>query len=55
MKGAIVRGIDPAREGEVTDLAATNADVLQLLQPGSFNIVLGQELARQMGVSVGTR
>ena len=55
MKGAIVRGIDPAREGEVTDLAATNADVLQLLQPGSFNIVLGQELARQMGVSVGNK
>ena len=53
MKGAIVRGIDPAREGEVTDLAATNAEVLNLLTPGSFNIVLGQELARQMGVSVG--
>lgn len=53
MKGAIVRGIDPAREGEVTDLAATNADVLKLLTPGAFNIVLGQELARQMGVSVG--
>ena len=53
MKGAIVRGIDPSREGEVTDLAATNADVLKLLTPGSFNIVLGQELARQLGVSVG--
>ena len=53
MKGAIVRGIDPAREGEVTDLAATNADVLKLLTPGTFNIVLGQELARQMGVQVG--
>ena len=53
MKGAIVRGIDPALEGEVTDLAATNADVLKLLTPGSFNIVLGQELARQLGVSVG--
>ena len=53
MKGAIVRGIDPAREGEVTDLAATNADVLKLLTPGTFNIVLGQELARQMGVGVG--
>ena len=53
MKGAIVRGIDPAREGEVTDLAATNADVLKLLTPGSFNIVLGQELARQLGVGVG--
>ncbi len=55
MKGAIVRGIDPAREGEVTDLAATNADVLKLLEPGSFNIVLGQELARQMGVGVGDK
>ena len=53
MKGAIVRGIDPAREGEVTDLAATNAEVLQRLTPGSFHIVLGQELARQLGVQVG--
>lgn len=53
MKGAIVRGIDPAREGEVTDLAAANADVLKLLTPGAFNIVLGQELARQLGVGVG--
>ena len=53
MKGAIVRGIDPAREGEVTDLAAANAQVLQRLVPGAFNIVLGQELARQMGVGEG--
>lgn len=53
MKGVVVRGIDPAREGEVTDLAASNAQVLQRLTPGSFNIVLGQELARQMGVGVG--
>jgi lipoprotein-releasing system permease protein len=34
MKGALVRGIDPAREGEVTDVAATNAEVLQRLVPG---------------------
>lgn len=53
MKGVIVRGIDPQREGEVTDLAAANAQVLQQLTPGSFNIVLGQELAHQMGVQVG--
>lgn len=53
MKGVIVRGIDPEREGEVTDLAAANAQVLQQLTPGSFNIVLGQELAHQMGVQVG--
>ena len=53
MKGALVRGIDPAREGEVTDLAAANAEVLQRLTPGSFNVVLGVELARQMGVQAG--
>ncbi len=53
MRGALVRGIDPAREGEVTDLAAANADVLKRLTPGAFNIVLGQELARQLGVGVG--
>lgn len=53
MKGVIVRGIDPQREGEVTDLAAANAQVLQQLTPGSFNIVLGHELAHQMGVQVG--
>ena len=53
MKGAIVRGIDPSREGEVTDLAATNGQVLNTLASGSFNIVLGQELAKQLGVGVG--
>ena len=53
MKGTLVRGIDPAREGEVTDLAAANTEVLQQLTPGSFNIVLGQELARQLGVGKG--
>src|SRR5947207_979854 len=31
MKGTLVRGIDPAREGEVTDVAATNAEVLKRL------------------------
>ena len=41
MQGVLVRGIDPAHEGEVTDLAATNTEVLQALQPGSFAIVLG--------------
>ena len=53
MRGAMVRGIDPAREGEVTDLAADNAAVLARLVPGSFGVVLGVELARQMGVAEG--
>jgi lipoprotein-releasing system permease protein len=53
MRGAIVRGIDPAREGEVTDLAATLKPVLARLVPGQFGIVLGAELARNLGVREG--
>ena len=53
MKGAMVRGIDPSREGEVTDLASANPAVLQTLTPGSFHVVLGVELAHSLGVRVG--
>ena len=53
MKGALVRGIDPALEGEVTDLAATNPAVLARLEPGAFRVVLGVELARALGVHEG--
>ncbi len=55
MKGVLLRGIDPALEGDVTDLAAAQPEVLQQLQPGQFRIVLGLELARQLGVRVGDR
>ncbi len=55
MKGVLLRGIDPALEGAVTDLAAAQPEVLQQLQPGQFRIVLGLELARQLGVRVGDR
>jgi lipoprotein-releasing system permease protein len=54
MKGVLVRGIDPAREPEVTDLAGVLKDtVLSRLQPGGFGIVLGGELARSLGVREG--
>ncbi len=53
MRGAIVRGIDPAHEHEVTDLAAGMRPVLQKLVPGEFGVVLGAELARQLGVREG--
>jgi lipoprotein-releasing system permease protein len=53
MRGAIVRGIDPAHEGEVTDLAANMQPVLAKLVPGQFGVVLGAELARALGVRVG--
>ena len=54
MKGALVRGIDPALEHEVTDLATVvKPDVLARLTSGSCGVVLGSELARSLGVRQG--
>ncbi len=53
MKGALVRGIDPAHEGEVTELATANAQAIAQLLPGEFRVVLGTELARSLGVRLG--
>ena len=54
MKGSVVRGIDPAHEGEVTDLgAALRGRALERLVAGEFGIVLGSELARSLGVREG--
>jgi len=53
MKGTLVRGIDPALEHEVTDLAEANAQALNQLVPGEFRVVLGIELARSLGVRAG--
>jgi lipoprotein-releasing system permease protein len=54
MRGAVVRGINPAEEARVTPLAAQlQGGVLAKLQPGAWNIVLGVELARMLRVRVG--
>ena len=56
MKGAIVRGVDPALESQVTDLAAAQpGGALSRLVPGEFGIVLGRDLARQLGVQEGDK
>ena len=56
MKGVMVRGIDPALEHEVTDLAnGAQAAVLKQLAPGGFGVVLGAELARALGVHAGDK
>ena len=56
VRGAIVRGIDPALENTVADFAThMKSGSLESLQPGSFNIVLGSDLARALGVVTGDR
>eukprot|EP01032_Pedospumella_encystans_P018003 gene18003-20509_t len=54
MKGVLVRGIDPALEPEVTDLSSeAQAGVLARLVPREFGIVLGADLAQNLGVQSG--
>ncbi|CAG1001252.1 Lipoprotein-releasing system transmembrane protein LolE [Burkholderiales bacterium] len=52
-RGAIVRGIDPAREDSVADIGShMRRGALADLKPGAFGIVLGAELARALGVTL---
>ncbi|MDH4046778.1 MAG: lipoprotein-releasing ABC transporter permease subunit [Gammaproteobacteria bacterium] len=56
LSGAEVRGIDPLMEADVSGIAAVVTDGdLSGLQPGSFNIVLGNELARALQAQVGDK
>ncbi len=54
MQGVMVRGIDPALEPQVTEVAAQLKDtLLPQLTPGRFGILLGNDLARKLGVMTG--
>ena len=54
MRGTLVRGIDPAQEPNITELAQQLKDgPLARLVPGEFGIILGGELARALGVGRG--
>ena len=56
MRGALVRGIEPELEPKVSDFTLQlPPKVRASLQAGSFNVVLGGELALAMGVQVGDR
>ncbi|AKJ30520.1 lipoprotein-releasing ABC transporter permease subunit [Caldimonas brevitalea] len=56
MRGVMVRGISPTDEPSVTPLAQQLKDtVLARLVPGEWGIVLGGELARQLGVRQGDK
>lgn len=53
-QGALLRGVLPERESEVSELADKMvAGKLTDLQPGAFNILLGKELALWLGVDLG--
>ena len=56
VRGAVIRGIDPALEATVSDLAQKmKRGKLEVLQAGEFNVVLGAELARALGVLPGDK
>jgi len=54
MRGVMVRGVLPGDEPKVTPMAGKLAsEVLNELQAGQWKMLIGQELARQLGVQVG--
>ena len=56
MRGALLRGISPAEEAGVTPLGAQlQSSTFARLKPGEWNIVLGIELARALGVREGEK
>lgn len=56
VRGAMVRGILPADEDRVADFSKTmRVGTLDALQPGSFGIILGVDLARALGARAGDK
>ncbi len=54
MRGAVIRGIVPAEEANITEVAKRLRDTtLAKLEPGAWRIVLGVELARALRVHEG--
>jgi lipoprotein-releasing system permease protein len=56
VNGVALRGIEPSEEPQVSDInKEMKAGSLNDLTPGSFNIVLGADLAVNLGVTVGDK
>jgi lipoprotein-releasing system permease protein len=55
LRPAVVRGIDPLQEPQVTHFQEVMGGRLEDLQSGTFRVALGTDLARQLGVQVGQR
>ncbi|TIC83655.1 lipoprotein-releasing ABC transporter permease subunit [Crenobacter intestini] len=56
VRGVMVRGIDPVQEDRVVDVGRHMVKgKLADLKPGEYGVLLGTELARQLGVGVGDK
>lgn len=56
VQGAMVRGIDPAAEPSVSEIpSAVRMGSVDNLKAGSFGIILGRDLARQLRVGPGDK
>jgi lipoprotein-releasing system permease protein len=56
VSGVALRGVEPSLEPEVSDIGKEmKAGRLTDLVPGQFNIVLGADLAQNLGVTVGDK
>jgi lipoprotein-releasing system permease protein len=56
VRGTLVRGILPQQETGVTELAQQiKLGSLEALRPGEFNIILGVDLARSIGATIGDK
>jgi len=56
VRGSVVRGILPEREDQVAEIGRhMRSGRLDALKPGAWNIVLGAELARALGVLPGEK
>lgn len=56
VRGALVRGINPAAEPAVSEVASqVVSGSLDALQPGQFGIIIGRVLASQLGLLEGDR
>jgi lipoprotein-releasing system permease protein len=56
VRGTLVRGILPQQEVDVTALAQQiKLGSLEALKPGEFNIILGVDLARAIGATIGDK
>jgi lipoprotein-releasing system permease protein len=56
VRGVIVRGIDPAEEGKVSEFVNNLVKgKLTALVPGEFGIIIGKSLSNQLGLGVGDK